>query len=67
MNKMSLIRRRNLLTDSVTKVNFPKRYNTDAQKTCIGLADNATKAYSEKMLELSIQFQGVDKPILGMP
>ena len=30
------------------------------QKTCIGLADNATKVYSEKMLELSIQFQGVD-------
>ena len=30
------------------------------RKTCIGLADNATKVYSDKMLELPIQFQQVD-------
>ena len=30
------------------------------RKTCIGLADNATKVFSDKMLKLSIQFQQVD-------
>ena len=30
------------------------------QRTCIGLADNATKVYSDIMLEIPIQFQGTD-------
>ena len=33
------------------------------KKTCIGLADNATKVYSEKMVELTIQFHQVDGSI----
>ena len=30
------------------------------RRTCIGLADNATKVYTDKMVELQIQFQRVD-------